>query len=461
MNILSTYDIVKKVLNTTLPLMTSRLLHVAMSFLGIVLVAHLGPTALAASALITATQIPLFLISSSPLFAMGVVIGHAHGGKRYEEIGEILQQGWLLALIISAIVIIIPLSINKILLALGQNPSLAEVAQQFFSIYAFAIPGILGVMATQQFFIAISKQRLVLYLSVFSSVCFIILAPIFIYGVGFIPGFGVKGLAIASTIQIWLSFFIHIVICAVKPEFSIYKIFKNRFDYSLRYLKQLIKIGWPISLQFAADLLSLFTLTIIIGWLGQTALAANQIVTQYYILLVVPILTMSQASSILISQARGAKDYHLIHRYDKAAIAIGSSFAMLVALIFILFPHFIVKLYMHSHSENSQLLQLASMLLVLTGIRLFFDTILEIKIGNLRGLLDTRKPMLITLLYTWLCFIPTAYIVGIIFHYGLIGISIVSIIVMLLSAITLWIRWQKLINGLDLTIDHIQYSNVK
>lgn len=449
MNILSTYDIVKKVLNTTLPLMTSRLLNVAISFLGIVFVAHLGPAALAASALITATQIPLFLIASSPLFAMGVVIGHAHGGKRYEDIGEILQQGWLLALIISVIVITVPLSMQKILLGLNQDPSLAIVVQSFFSIYAIAIPGILGVMATQQFFIAVGKQQLVLWLSMFAFVSFVILAPAFIYGIGFIPSFGVPGLAIATTIQVWLNFIITIIICVITPEFEIYKIFKSRVNYSLRYLQQLIKIGWPISLQMAGDLLSLFVITIIVGWMGETALAANQIVTQYYILLVVPILTMSQASSILISQARGSKEYYLIQRYDKIAIILASSFSLLVTLIFILLPHQIVKLYLHSDTEQTGLIHLASVLLALTGIRLIFDTILEVKIGNLRGLLDTRNPMLITLFYTWLCFIPGAYIIGIVFHYGLIGINIISIIATLLSAITLWFRWRTLSNNTE------------
>lgn len=446
---LSTYDVIKKVLNTTLPLTASRLLNVLMSFLGIVFVANLGPTALASSALITATQIPLFLIASSPLFGMGVVIGHAYGAKRHEDVGEILQQGWLLALMISMLVLIIPLSMKHILLALGQNPALAEIVQQFFSIYAFALPGILGLMATQQFLIAVGKQRLVLWLSVFAFCCFIILAPLFIYGFGFIPKFGVPGLALASTVQIWLNFTAYLIICITTPEFAVYKIFKQRAKFSITYLKQLLKIGWPISLQTAGDLLSFFALTIIVGWLGENALAANQIVTQYYILLVVPILTMSQASSILISQARGAKDFYLIQRYGNTAIALGASFAALIALIFILFPHEIVKLYLHSHAEKQQLIHLASILLVLTGLRMVFDTILEIKIGNLRGLLDTRGPMLIMLFYSWICFIPLAYLIGIVFHYGLIGISIMNIVVTLLGAITLWLRWKKRMNDDD------------
>jgi MATE family multidrug resistance protein len=448
MSLPSTSDIIKKVLNTMLPLTASRLLNVMTSFLGVLLVAHLGKAELAASALITATQVPLFLIASSPLFAMGVVAGHAFGAKRYEDIGEILQQGWLLALIISAIVFIVPLSMKHILLALGQDPQLANIVQQFFSIYAFAIPGILGLMATQQFLIAIGKQRFVMWLSLFSFICFTILAPIFIYGIGFIPGFGVPGLALASTVQSWLSLSVYLLVCAQNSEFVPYKIFTRRINSSFNYIKQLIKIGWPITLQMTGDLLSFFVITIIVGLLGENALAANQIVTQYYILLVVPILTMSQASSILISQARGAKDFNLIKRYGNTAILLGGSFALLITFIFILFPHEIIKLYLHSHIEQTQLVNLASILLILTGFRLVFDTILEIKVGNLRGLLDTRGPMFIMLFFTWLCFIPIAYFVGIILHYGLIGITVVGMITTFLGAVTLWLRWHNKISHL-------------
>lgn len=439
----STYTIIKKVWSIALPLTASRLFNVVMSFLGVLFIAHLGHTELAASALITATQIPLFLIASSPLFALSVVAGHAHGAKRYEDIGSILQQGWLLGLIISVIVMIIPLSMKPILLALGQDPVLVTFVKNYFLIYAIGIPGILGLIATQQFFIAIGKQRLVLLLSIVSFILFVSLAPLFIYGAGFVPRLGVPGLALASVLQIWINFIICLIICAKGSDFAIYKIFKWRLFSTFHFMKELWKIGWPISLQMAGDLLSFFIITIIVGWLGKSALAANQIVTQYYILLVVPILAMSQASSVLISQARGATNYALAKRYGNATLLVGSSFAIVVTLLFILFPQSLVKLYLHSHAESVQTMKLASIILIMTGFRLIFDTLLEIKIGNLRGLLDTRWPMLIGLLYTWVCFIPAAYLLGIRLHFGLIGISAASIAVTLLGALTLWFRWQR------------------
>lgn len=440
---LSTSAIIKKVWGITLPVVSSRLFNVINSFLGILFVARLGHTELAASSLITATQIPLFLIASSPLFSISVIAGHAYGAKQTEKIGAILQQGWLLSLMVAAIAIIIPLSIKSILLTLKQDPILADIAGKYFFIYAFAIPATLCFMSMQQFFIAIGKQRYVLWLSGIGLVGFVFLAPLLIYGYGFIPGLGVPGLALASTLQIWINLIISLIICIKDPDMKVYEIFAWRILSTFNYLKQLVKIGWPITLQMTGDLLSLFVLTIIIGWLGENALAANQIATQYYILLVVPILAMSQASSVLISQARGAGNFDLIKRYGNTAAIMGAAFALLVTLIFILCPHELIKLYLHSNNISDEIMHLATVVLILMGGRLIFDTILEIKIGNLRGLLDVRWPMGIMLSYIWIFSIPASYFAGIVFHYGLIGISVVNVVTTLLAAFTLWLRWQK------------------
>ena len=440
---ISTKALIKKVWSIALPITTSRLVNVIASFWGMLFVARLGHTELAASALITATQLPLFLISSSPLFAISVVAGHAFGAKRFQDVGGILQQGWLLGLIISALVLIIPLSIKPILITLGQDPTLVNILQNYFFVYAFAIPGLLGSIATQQILIAIGKQRVVLLTSIISAILFIIFAPLFIYGAGFIPRFGVPGLALAWVLLSWINLVIYIFVCATVADFKVYQLFKWQVPCTFHFMKKLLSIGWPITLQMAGDLLSFFTVIIIVGWLGENALAAQQIVTQYYILLVVPILALSQAGGVLVSQARGAADHALIKRYANATQFVGISFALLVTFIFILFPHTLVKLYLHTHTEMAETVRLASIVLILTGFRLIFDTILEIKIGTLRGLFDTRWPMVVMLVSTWFGFIPIAYLLGFVFHFGLIGIQVANIIMTLLGAIILWLRWLK------------------
>src|SRR3990167_10829035 len=96
----STLTIIKRTWQLAFAVSLSRLLNMIIGFTGILMVARLGHNALAASALISSTQATIFLISIAMLFSIGVVIGHAYGGKRYEEIGSVFQQGLLLATLI-------------------------------------------------------------------------------------------------------------------------------------------------------------------------------------------------------------------------------------------------------------------------------------------------------------------------------------------------------------------------
>lgn len=441
-------NIIKKVWSVASPITASRIFNVLSNFLGFFMVAHLGHEALAASALITATQATLFLVMTSILFSVGVVVGDAYGAQRYKEIGSILQNGWFLAFCVSFIAVLITLLIKPILLTFGQQVELVDIVHRYFLAYSIAIPGLMGVITIQQFLIAVGKQKIVFRMSIFTFVGFVTFAWLLIYGIGPIPKFGVTGMAMAIVIQSWISLIVYLIICFKYPDFKRYKIFVWQLWSTFRFFRTLLVIGWPIALQTAGDLLSFFVVTIMVGWLGEYALAAQQIVVQYYILLVVPVLSLSQAGSILVSQAKGARNYGLAKIYGNTTVGVGIIFSLMVMILFILFPHVLINVYSHGQA-SPKVLYLGTIVLILTGCRLLFDTVIEIKIGSLRGLFDTKIPMWIALFFIWVIYIPLAYILGFTFHFGLIGIFVASLIVNIFGALGIWLRWVNRINRMS------------
>src|SRR5205814_554861 len=102
-----------------------------------------------------------------------------------------------------------------------------------------------------------------------------------------------------------------------------------------------------------------FVSGIMIGWLGTTALAAFQIVNQYYFLIVIPIFALSQASGILVGHARGAQQFNEIKKLSHASIAIVLVASLLVACAFLLFPKNLASFYMNvANPENQATLHL-------------------------------------------------------------------------------------------------------
>jgi MATE family multidrug resistance protein len=438
-----TSTILKKTSRLTFALAFSRLLNMITGFIGMIFVARLGHAELAASALITAIQGTLFLIGMSLLFAIGVMVGHAHGARNNKEVGSIVQQGLFLSVLISIPIILIMLHIDPILLALGQNPSLSAINASYFAIYWICIPAFMWMITLQQFLLAVNQQRMVILLSLFGLVVSITLAYGFIYGHFGLPRMGIRGLPTAFSIQIWLSCFLYFCYCIGHKEFKCFELFKWRLLSTFHLLKKLFKIGWPISIQIASDLLSFSMITVMVGWMGANELAAQQIVTQYFLLLVVPIFAIAQAGGILIGQARGAKDFEDIKRYGNTTWLIGLGFTLLVLLLFVCFPHELISLYTGSnHHETAATINLAVIVLIITGFRLVFDSTAEIKTGCLRGLYDTRFPMITGIVTAWVIGIPLSYLMGFTFHGGLIGVTLAGVISIGLMAIILFIRWK-------------------
>jgi|GEM_PF-1822804 len=435
--------ILKKTWQLASTLTLSRSLIMLASFLGVMMIARISHTTLAASGLISATQALIFVVSMSMLFSIGPVVGHAFSGGRKKEVGSIFQQACLLAIVIGLIGTMVMLHVKTILLAFHQDPQLVTIVQSYFHMYIFGFTPMMIMMACQQIVLATNKQKFVLFTSLWNLTVMLFLAYVLIYGKFGVHRFGVPGLSLAYAINAWIVLGIYFIYLKTDPSFKKYDLFTWRISSNFHIFKKLVKIGWPITLQGASDLFSFFIVVIMVGWIGEYALAAQQIVTQYFLLLVIPLFGLSQASSILIGQARGAKAYTDVKAYGNTVLCIGFGFSIFVVIAFVLFPRELIMLYLsESHPEHiNQIIHLARIVLIMTGFRILFDSSVEILVGSLRGLYDTKWPMMLSIILTWAFGIPLAYVLGFILKWGLVGITISGILGMIIISIILWYRW--------------------
>ncbi|MCF6766627.1 MATE family efflux transporter [Thiotrichales bacterium 19S3-7] len=435
-------QIIQKSIQVSLSVGMTRFVQMISSFIGMLMVAHLGHDQLSASALITPIQALIFVIGASLITSVGILSAKAFGAKEYTAAGKCFHNGFVIALGLSIIIDIILYYADTILIFLGQPEASVNLAQQYFNIFIIATPLYLCIFVFQQFLIAVDRKRLIVLMSFLSLPVTAILSYGLIYGHLGLPKLGISGLAWSSSIWGLLSIIIYASYLFGSTYFHPFRVFSSFETIQLSQIKQMLKIGLPIAFQSASDILSFLAITFMIGWLGNNALAIQQVVNQYFLLLVVPILSLSQTSSILVAQAYGAKNLFDIKRYGNAILTIGLFFALIVMLLFIIFPDHLILFYAgDDHSFTPDLLHLASIILILTGSRLFLDTIIEVKVGSLRGILDVHFPMIISVILSWIICIPLAYIFCFTFNLGLIGISIAGIIMMLVGACILYIRW--------------------
>lgn len=435
----------KRIFSLAAPMSGTQLINVASNFFCMAMLAHLGHQVLAASALIYSTQICIMVTGMSILFSLSVLVGHANGARNYSSIGVYVQQAWALALLISVPMILFFWHIGGLLIYFKQNPLIAQIVQTYFHAFIWAvIPGMLST-CNQQFGYGVHKKALILLTSCLSVVVLLGTAYVFIFGKLGFPSLGVAGLGYALTAQYSFFFIFTTLVFYFGKSFDKYELFRYRVHQHLDHFIQMITIGWPIAVQIGGEVLSLFVAGLMIGWLGTHELAASQIANQYYFLAFIPLFSFSQASGILVGQAKGSNQFHEIKILGYGSIALVLIVTLLIGLAFVFLPKYLASIYINIYDpNNSEVLRLAILIFLIDAFVLIFDGIRNVLIGLARGLFDTKFPMYITLLAIWVIGMPISYFLAFTLHKGVAGMVLGGLIGVIFGALIMLYRWHNL-----------------
>lgn len=434
-----------ELLSLALPMALTQLIAVGSGFLAMALVSRLGHDVLAASALIFSARISILIIGTSILFSLGIIISHAYGENNYLRIGNFTQQGWLLGLILCIPITIIFLNFHSILLYFGEDKKITDIVGEFFHANAWNVFPFCFAVCNQQLLYGVRKQRVDMIANIGGVIVLIISAYLLIYGnLGF-PKLGVAGLGYALDLQGWFYFLMTFFVIAFLPFFKKFDLFRFRIHQHWLDVIHMFKIGWPICVQMGGELFSFLVMTMMVGWLGTQSLAAYQVVTQYVLLVLVPLFSLSQACGILISQARGEKKYGKITKVGHAAVLFTIFITIFFAFLVIVFPKNLAALYLDIHNPaNFATLHLIILLFIIEIFMQITDGIRNVLTGSLRGLFDTRFPMYVGLGCIWLVGIPSSYLLAFHFNTGVIGLLSGAVIGMFVGMIILLYRWHEL-----------------
>ncbi len=435
---------IKKVINLSLPMAGSRFLQMLSGFFGMMMVAHLGKTVLAASALINATMSTIWLIFISIVFSMSMVVSQSFGAKKYAEIGMIVQQGALLSLLLSIPLLLLFWFAPDIVYLFHQKPIMVHYVKIYAHAAMWGATSIMLQACLQQFCYGILKQRLVIMINFLMLLLIVPLSYVLIFGKCGFPECGIAGLAYAFAIQSTLGFLVMLAICFFSTDFDQYQLFKKHSHKNLIYLKQIFNIGWPMSVQFGGELLAFFVIAMMIGWLGVNELAATQITQQWLFLIIVPIFAMSEAAGILVGHAIGANEHNQLISIGNSSLLFSLSIIIILGIALSVFPNFFASFYINIHDlRNLHILQLAHWLFVLLSITLVFSAVRDIVTGLLRGLFDTQFAMRLGLAVMWIMVLPLGYLMGFTLDWGVIGFRIGGNIGLLIGAVIIYYRWIK------------------
>lgn len=442
---------IKNTLSLGIPLITSQLIWALSGFIGTAMMAHLGKDALAASVLVNQIWWSFIILFIGILNAITVLVSHQFGANNQKAISVIMGQAYLFGIIISILLILILSSMPFLLRWSGQPPAVLNLSYQFIHALLLTIPGLIVLVINQQFLAGIGRTKLALRLGLLIVPFEIPLIYIFVFGKLGLPAFGVSGIAYGFAITNTIAAIGLTLYLSKSKHYKIFKIFKGIRKIDLVYLKELIHIGLPMGLMSAIEMSTFAIATFWMSFFGTTILAAHQIVLQYLGLIITIVLAMSQTVTVRVGHAVGRQDLIGVKYAAYVGMILNFLCVLLFALVFYLFPNILFRVDLDINNLSSKMLiNNASLLLSISGILLLFDNFRIIGFGALRGLKDTRFPMVTSLLGFWLIGLSSAFILGFIFHLGGQGIWWGLTIGIIVSAITVLIRLQFLLRRIDL-----------
>lgn len=446
----TTKQIIKRILKIAFPMAGARFINMASVFIGMIMISRLGHEVLAAGALITASYFTVLVVFMFVLFSVGVVIGRRYGAQEYGRIGEVFQQGLLLALYLTIPLILLFWYFDRILYYFGQDPLLVRYVGQFFHAMVWdALPAMLSTVLSQLMF-AITKILNVIIAYVIGIVVFLVVAYTLIFGHWGAPQLGVAGFGYGIVAQDISMVLVLFIACLFQKDFKRYNLFKH-CQWSGHVIKRLWQVGWPMSIQFGGELVGFFAITVLIGLIGVNELAAWQIVQQMMMVFIVPIFSFAEASAIVVGHSMGAKEYFNVNKVNHISTGFAMMFVIIGMLIFIFLPHQLTHIYVSQQGGH------VTPLLIKTVTTLFFinafvylaDSYRNLMSGSLRGLYDTRFPMLVGIIVVWIFGVVLGYFLAFKMGLGVYGFSTAQVIAFTIGAAIMFYRWRWQVKALS------------
>jgi multidrug resistance protein, MATE family len=414
---------IKACLGLAIPLAGAQLAQAATAFVDTVMMGWLGSTTLAAGGLGASVFQSLLLISTGIVSAVSPLVAAAYGGGQAATVGKIVRQGLGLAAGLAFPVGLLLWTAQAWLPKLGQSAETIDLALPYLRSIVWGVLPALGFAVLRNFVAALSEPRPVIVIMLGGTVFNVIANYSLMFGKWGLPALGLTGIGLASSTSLWGMFIALTLYILSQPRYRPYRVFNKLNSLETRVLRDLIQIGIPIGVLAAVET-GMFTLTtFLMGQLGTVSLAAHQVALQTAALTFMVPLGVSLATTVRVGQQLGQQNLAGARLAGKVGIGIAALFMSLMGILFWLFPEAIVALYLDvDKPENAAVVALAKQLLIVAAVFQLFDGIQVSAAGALRGLKDTRIPMLIGIVAYWGIGLTSGYLLGIQLGWGGTGL---------------------------------------
>jgi len=397
------------------PLILVNLSNIALGTTDVIMMGWLGPDALAAGALATNLNFAFLIFGIGLVTATSPLIAIELGRKRHSvrDVRRSVRQGIWAAGALSVPIWAILWNGEWIMLRLGQEPDLAREGGHYLRTLMWGTLPFLAFIVLRNFVSALERPLSAMWVGGAAIPVNAAMVYWLMFGGLGIEPMGLQGAGVGTTVTNCLMFLGLAVIVSVHRRFRRYFVFGRFWRPDWKRFREIWRIGLPIALTLGFEVTIFNAAAFLMGLIGADALAAHAIAIQVASFVFMVPLGLGMAATVRVGLAYGAGNRDGIARAGWTAFALAVGYACCTMLLLIVAARPIVGLFLDVEAPEAQAAAgIAVVFLVYAGLFQLFDSGQAAANGMLRGLGDTRVPMIYAAIGYWGVGLPLSIFLG-------------------------------------------------
>jgi len=405
------------------PLVFMQLAQIGIHTVEIFYAGRLGPTELAAATVGSQTFHAVFLFLMGLAVAVAPLVSQARGRRAYRQIRRTVRQGLWTTTVMMLPAVLILWNTKPLMVLLDQPSAVADAAEDFARPLCFGLPAWIWYFVLRNFAAAMDRPRPALY-AIFLGIVFNALAGyVLVFGKWGLPAYGIAGAGIAAALSAWVVFLGLLPFILLDWNLRRFRIFTRlwRADWPLFF--EILRVGVPIGIALFFETTFFMAALFLQGLIGIESQAAHGAAVQLVAIAYMIPLGISQAGTVRIGLAVGLDDKAAAGRAAVVTYTMGLLSSLITAIALWVFPQLFLRLFLdNSDPEAAAVIALGVSFLAVGALFQAVDGGQVVAMGCLRGLKDTKVPMLIAGVGYWLVGLPASALLG--FGTDLAGVGI-------------------------------------
>ena len=394
----------RPMIGLAVPVILAEIGWTTMGLVDTLMVGPLGPAAIGAVGLGSIVFLAIGIFGMGLLLGLDTLVAQSFGAGRLDQCQHWLRQGVYLALISAVPLSLLSFGVAASLPLWGLNAGVLALASPYLSVVTLSAAPLLLYAAFRRYLQAVNLVRPITFALLSANLVNVGVNWVLIYGKLGFPALGATGAAWATVLsRVYMAAVLFVAVREARRGRPGTESGARRVDWAS--LRRLVALGGPAGLQILLEVGVFAAATVLAGRLAPAALAAHQIAMNLWAFVFMVPLGLNAAGAVRVGQAIGRRDREGVWRSGWTALALGAAFTASSAVVFLVAARPLIGAF----SQDATVLAIGPSLLAIAGVCLVFDGTQGISTGILRGLGETRVPMIANFAGHWLIGLPLGY----------------------------------------------------